>query len=412
MKRVLGNRTAATYLGGALVSGFGDSAMLLAAGIWVKTLTGSSSLAAVVTFCAWWPVLVGPALGTLADRVRRKPLLIWTNAVLAALLPLLLLVRGPHEVWLLFAVFTVIGAASVLSDAAEAGIVTVAVPPDLRGDFNGLRTTVNEAMKLMAPLAGAGLFLRLGGGAVAVLDAVTFVLAATAFAALRIREQPPARPATGWREQTAEGVRHLRRDPLLVRLVTAGAVAMLLSGLSSAAIYQVADAGLHRPPAFVALLYPVQGCGSIVAGVVAGAVMRRLPERVFAAIGLLLFATGAAVRAVPSLPVCLAGTLAIGVGLPWVLVAAFTTVQQRTDPALVGRVGAAAGTVVFAPTALAAAVGAGLVALIDYRLQLAAVGAGGWLTAWLLLLRRPAPEPTPAVAGGIARTTPAGPAER
>ncbi|MFG1810897.1 hypothetical protein [Streptomyces sp. NPDC049040] len=108
----------------------------------------------------------------------------------------------------------------------------------------------------------------------------------------------------------------------------------------------------------VGVLYAVQGAGSIMAGTVAGAVMRRLPEHAFAAVGLLLFTAGAAVRAVPSLPVVLAGTLAIGVGLPWVIVAAFTAVQQRTEPALVGRVAAAAGTLVFAPTAVAAALGA------------------------------------------------------
>ncbi len=402
MRDVLSNRTTAIYMGGVLVSGFGDSAMLLVAGVWVKSLTGSSSLAAAVTFCVWAPTLVGPLLGTVADRVRRRPLLIRVNAVLGAVLPLLLAVRAGRDVWLLFLVLVVVGAGSVLSDAAEAGIVTTAVPADLRGDFNGLRMTVNEAMKLLAPLAGAGLFLRYGGGAVAILDAATFVLAAFAFSALRIREVPPAPSAVGWRAQTSEGIRVLRDHPLLRRLVAAGAVAMLLSGISSSAIYEMNDAGLHRPPAFVAVLYAVQGSGSIVAGLVAGAVMRRLPERAFAATGLLLFTTGAAVRAAPSLPAVLAGTLAIGVGLPWVVVAAFTAVQQHIPSALVGRAAAAAGTVVFGPTALAAAIGAGLVALVDYRAQLAGVGVAGLLAAWLLLLRDPAPEAGPARRSGSA----------
>ncbi|SEO10362.1 Major Facilitator Superfamily protein [Actinacidiphila rubida] len=388
MRRVLADRVAATYLGGVLVSGFGDSAMMLVAGVWVKTLTGSSSLAAVVTICLWVPVLAGPVLGALADRVRRRPLLIWVNVVLAALLPVLLAVRAGRDVWLLFAVLAVIGTATVLSDAAEAGLVVAAVPPALRGDFNGLRMTVNEAMKLVAPLAGAGLFVRFGGGAVAVLDAVTFVLAALAFASLRVRERPPALPESGWREQSAQGIRYLRCDPLLGRLVAAGATAMLLSGISSAAIYQMNDVGLHRPPAFVGVLYAVQGCGSIVAGVVAGACMRRLGERAFAAIGLVLFTSGAAARAVAELPVVLAGTLAIGVGLPWVIVAVFTAVQQRTPQEMVGRVSAAAGTVVFAPNAAAAGLGAGLVAVADYRLQLVGVGVAGPLAAWLLLRRR------------------------
>ncbi|MFG1807260.1 MFS transporter [Streptomyces sp. NPDC049040] len=407
VRKVLRDRDAATYLGGVLVSGFGDSAMLLVAGVWVKTLTGSSSLAAAVTCCVWVPALAGPLLGTVADRFRRRRLLIAVNAALAALLPVLLAVRSGRDVWLLLLVLTAVGAASVLCDAAEAGLVASAVPAGLRGDFNGLRMTVNEAMKLLAPLAGAGLFLRWGGGAVALLDAATFVLAALAFRALRIREEPPAPAAGGWREQTAQGVRALRGNPPLLRLVGAGSAAMLLSGISSAAIYELADAGLHRPPAFVGVLYAVQGAGSIMAGTVAGAVMRRLPEHAFAAVGLLLFTAGAAVRAVPSLPVVLAGTLAIGVGLPWVIVAAFTAVQQHTEPALVGRVAAAAGTLVFAPTAVAAALGAVLVALVDYRVQLGAVAVAGAAAAWLLLLRRPrtpgvrpAPE-APPVAGTV-----------
>ncbi|WUH94249.1 MFS transporter [Streptomyces sp. NBC_00433] len=395
VRKVLRDRGAATYLGGILVSGFGDSAMTLAAGVWVKTLTGSSGLAAAVTACVWAPTLVGPLLGTVADRVRRRRLLIGVSAALALLLPALLAVRSGRDVWLLLLVLTAVGVGSVLMDAAEAGLVVTAVPPALRGDFNGLRTTVNEAVKLLAPLAGAGLFLHWGGGAVALLDAATFVLAALAFTALRIHEEPPAPPAGGWRAQTAEGVRALRGNPLLVRLVGAGAVAMLLSGISGAAIYELADAGLHRPPAFVGVLYAVQGAGSIVAGTVAGAVMRRLPERAFAAAGLLLFTTGAALRAIPSLPVVLAGTLAIGVGLPWVIVAVFTAVQQHTGPALVGRVAAVAGTVVFGPTAASAALGAVLVALADFRLQLVAVGAAGPPAAWLLLLRRLPATPTP-----------------
>ncbi|MGW5352326.1 MFS transporter [Streptomyces sp. NPDC004031] len=392
VRKVLRDRSATTYLGGVLVSGFGDSAMMLVAGVWVKTLTGSSSLAAAVNACVWAPTLVGPLLGTAADRVRRRPLLVAVNAALAVLLPALLAVRAGGDVWLLLVVLTAVGVGSVLCDAAQAGLVVSAIPAELRGDFNGLRMTVNESMKLLAPLAGAGLFVRWGGGAVAVLDAVTFALAALAFAALRVREQPPVPPAESWYEQTAAGVRALRGNPLLVRLVGAGGVALLLSGVSSAATYALVDAGLHRPPAFVGVIYAVQGAGSVAAGIAAGAVMRRLPERVFAAAGLLLFSAGVGMRVVPSVPTVCCGAVAIGIGLPWVIVAAFTAVQQHTEPALVGRVAAAAGTVVFGPTALATGLGAGLVALADYRIQLAGTAAAGVLTAWLVLLRRSAAD--------------------
>jgi predicted MFS family arabinose efflux permease len=162
----------------------------------------------------------------------------------------------------------------------------------------------------------------------------------------------------------------------------------------------VVDAGLHRSPAFVGVLYAVQGAGSVVGGVVAGALLRRMPERVFAATGMLLFALGVAVRATPWVSAALVGGAAIGVGLPWVLIAALTAVQRETPAELIGRVAATASTLVFAPTAVGGLVGAGLVAVVDHRLLLVAVGAAGALTAAYCLRTVPA-EGTDGMAGGV-----------
>ncbi|MDQ0931866.1 MFS family permease [Streptomyces turgidiscabies] len=156
--RVLRDRDAGLLLAGVVVSGFGTSALWLASGIWVKDLTGSDGLAALCLFAMWAPSLAGPLLGTLADRARRKPLLIRTNLTLAALLPALLAVGSTGRVWILFAVLLVYGAVGVVQDAAEAALVATAVDASLLGDFNGLRMAANEGMKLVAPLAGAGLY--------------------------------------------------------------------------------------------------------------------------------------------------------------------------------------------------------------------------------------------------------------
>src|SRR3954470_13451501 len=83
--RVLRDPGAGLLLAGFVVSGFGTSALWLASGIWVKDLTGSDGLAALCLLAMWAPTLAGPLLGTLADRVRRKPLLIGTSLLMAAL---------------------------------------------------------------------------------------------------------------------------------------------------------------------------------------------------------------------------------------------------------------------------------------------------------------------------------------
>ncbi|GGS14569.1 MFS transporter [Streptomyces aureoverticillatus] len=404
--RVLRDRNAAFYLGGVVVSGFGSSAMALAGGVWAKSLTGSDSLAALTTFCVWAPMLLGPLIGTIADRVRRKPLLIWTNLSMAALLPALVLLDSEDRIWLLFAVLTVYGITIVLMDAAEAALVAAAVPEELRGDFNGLRLTANEGMKLLAPLIGAGLFIQFGGQSVALLDAVTFAVAAAAFTLLRVAESSPSPAARAdrqpWTAQVSEGVRFLRTHPVLWRLVVAGAVTMGMAGVNGAALYAIVDSGLHRAPAFAGMLYTVQGAGSVLSGLFAGALLRRMPERVFTAAGILLFALGVALRALPSTPVVLVASAMIGAGLPCVLIAAMTAVQRETPGELMGRVAATANTLLLAPNPVFLALGAGLLPFVGHRLLIVTAGVVAAASAFMLLAggaRKGGAVPGPAAEG-------------
>ena len=102
--RVLRDRDAALCLAALVVSGFGTSALWLASGVWVKDLTGSNGLAALCVLALWAPTLAGPALGTLADLTRHRPLLIALNLLPAALLLTLVTVDSPGRLWLLLTV--------------------------------------------------------------------------------------------------------------------------------------------------------------------------------------------------------------------------------------------------------------------------------------------------------------------
>lgn len=166
------------------VSGFGTSALWLVSGVWAKELTGSASLAALCLVALWTPTLAGPLLGALADRVPRRRLLIGASLFLTALLPVLLLVDSPGRVWLLLTVLFVYGATGVVHDAAEGALVTTALPARLLGGFNGLRMSLTEGMKLVAPPAGAALYTLYGAPAVVLLDAATFALAAGVYGRL------------------------------------------------------------------------------------------------------------------------------------------------------------------------------------------------------------------------------------
>ncbi|MFI1948956.1 MFS transporter [Streptomyces virginiae] len=413
MGKVLRDRNAGLYLSGVVVSGFGTTAMWLVAGVWVKSLTGSDALAALTVFTLWAPVLAGPALGALADRLPRRPLLVGLGLVMAALLPVLTLLDSPGRVWLLFAVLLVYGICGTVHGAAEAALVPQAVGHRLLGDFNGLRLTADEGMKLIAPLVGAGLFARFGGASVALLDAVTFALAAGIFALLRVREEQPEREriragAPGF-ARLWEGGRQLWKEPAPRTLVSAGAAVMFLAGLNGAVIYAVAGDVLGHAPTYVGVLYAVQGAGSVLSGIVAGPLLRRLPERVFTAAGVALFAVGVGVRALPYDAVALAGSAAIGAGLPCVLIAALTAVQREVPGAALGRAAATANTLIFVPNALALALGAALVTFVDVRVLLPVLTVAGLATALLLVAgpRAGRAAPRAGVAGGGGRPRPA-----
>lgn len=389
---MLRDRNAALLLSGVVVSGFGTTAMWLAAGVWVKSLTGSDSLAALTVFAMWAPYLLGPVLGTVADRARRRPLLIGCHLVMAVLLTALLTVDAADRLWILFCVLFVYGAGGVVQDAAEAALVATAIDKRLLGDFNGLRTTAAEGMKLLAPLAGAGLYARYGGIPVALLDAATFALAAGVFALTRVREERPVPvPVRAAVARTSEGVRRLWESPALRPLVLAASLTMLLAGLNGAAVYAVVDRGLGHDPAYVGVLYAIQGAGSVLTGLLAGPLLRRLPERVFAAAGIALFALSVAARALPYDAVVSASAAGIGMGLPCVLIAAMTAVQREIPDTVLGGTVAAAQTVIRVPNAVSLALGAGLVPVLGPAALLPMAGAAGLLTA--LVLVSPGPWP-------------------
>lgn len=160
---------------------------------------------------------------------------------------------------------------------------------------------------------------------------------------------------------------------------------MFLAGLNGAVVYAVAGNVLGHAPTYVGVLYAVQGAGSVLSGLVAGPLLRRMPEKVFTAAGVTLFALGAGVRALPYDAVALAGSAAIGAGLPCVLVAARTAVQREVPNAALGRAAATANTLIFVPNALALALGSALVALVDVRVLLPVLTVAGLATALLLV---------------------------
>ncbi|WP_177215369.1 MFS transporter [Actinokineospora terrae] len=324
----------------------------------------------------WAPTLAGPVIGAAIDKVgRHRAALIGIMLTTGALVLSLMAVRSAGWLWLIFTVMLVYGIAYVAVFAAESALLPTAIPADLLGDVNGMRMAAAESTKLTAPLVGAALFTAWGGGAVAALDAATFGLAAVLFYFLR--PVPAPRPVSRERTKVRDGLRYLASMPSLRGVVVSAGVALALAGLAGAMTFALVDEGLGFAPAFVGVLAAIQGAGSVVSGLLSGAALRRISPLGFAAIGLALFAVGVLLRMTSLLPLVLVGTVLAGIGLPAPLVAASTVVQTDSPPELIAGITGTVQLVIYAPNALAQALGAALVAVVDFRVPLGVVGVLG-----------------------------------
>ncbi|WBB90662.1 MFS transporter [Verrucosispora sp. WMMC514] len=377
-------RNAILFVAVSLLSGLGGSAMALVTGIWILDLTDSPGLAALAGLCAYAPTLAGPWLGAVVDRLPRRPVVVAANLTLTATLPTLLAVRGPGQVWLLFCVATVYGIAYVLIDAGESALLPAALSGVHLGRVNGWRSSAQEGVKLVAPLAGAGLYTWQGGHLVALLAAVLPALAAAGYAALRLTRTPPpvATPDRGVRV----GLTVLFGAVSIRQPVTLAAVAIGMSGFTTAAGYAVVTDTLGLPATFLGVLLSAQGAGSVAGGLVVGRMITWFGPTAVALAGAGLFAVSCLGRCLPWWPAVVAASVVTGLGLPWALVAAITAVQTHSPDALLGRVAATANTVMFGPIAATTPLGAAAV-LLGPRPPLV-LAAAGCLTACALTWRR------------------------
>lgn len=406
MRGLLRHRDARLYLGGQLVSLFGDSCLWLAMGIWVKSLTGSSAAAGLTFFFFTAPTLFSPAAGLLVDRVRRRPLLIATNALSGSVVLALLFVHDAGEVWVIYLVMSFYGLSYAVLGSAQSALLTVMVPGDLLADANGALRTVQESLRLVGPLTGAALFVAVGAHTVALVDSATFVVPVLSLLFLRVREPAPAPMARHWRHEVVAGIAHVHRTAELRHAVVAGAIAASVFGFAETITYAIAGNGLHEPPAFVGVLVAVQGVGAILGGPTAAPLVRRIGEGRLMGIALIVAALAALLAMPPRLAPVVVSFVLFGMAIPWFVVALISLGQRLSPPQLQGRVFSAVDALITTPQTLSIALGAALITAAGYRPLLVAMALVTLLAACYLLTRPEQRTARPAASAGVTATSP------
>jgi MFS family permease len=394
MRRVLAVRDARVFLFGWTVSQFGDWAMIIVLGVWAKDLTGSNAAAGLVFFAFAVPSLLSPLAGLVVDRVSRRRVMIWAYSVEAVVVLSLLFVHDRSDIWLLYAVTLFYGAAGTLAGSARSALMTVILPRDLLAEANGMFQTVREGLRLIAPLVGAAIYSKTGGGVVAVLDSATFVAVVVSLLALRTPEPKFEREEHHFLTEVLAGARHIVHTSALAQMIFTCGVCLLVVGFSETVIFAVIDQGLHRPTSFFGVLSSLQGVGAIAGGLTAARVLRRAGDATLLGFGMALFAIGDLMFITSNLPLVLGGIAVAGAGVAWLIVGFATAVQTRTPDRLQGRVFSAADMIISTPQTVSIALGAVLISAVDYRVLVLVEAVVTMLCAVYLVTRRIEPAVT------------------
>jgi MFS family permease len=393
MRALLGIRDARVFLFGWTLSQFGDWAMIIVLAVWAKALTDSNAAAGLVFFALAAPSVFAPLAGVVVDRVRRRPLLIAVYSIEAVVVPTLLFVHDRSDVWILYAMAVFTGVMGTLAASARSALMTVTIPRELLGDGNAIFQSVREGLRLIAPLAGAGIYAAAGGGVVAMIDSVSFVGVVAALLLMRTPEPRFERLEHSFISEAMAGARHIVRTIPLRQIIFSTGAALAVVGFSETIIFAVIDQGLHRPPSFLGVLSSLQGVGAIAGGLTAARGLRALGDVRLAGIGMAGFAVGDLSFVTSNLPLIAIGIAIAGFGVSWFIVGLMTAVQVRTPLRLQGRVMSAADVLISTPQTISIAVGAVLIALVDYRVLVVVEALAVAACGAYLLTRGPEPIP-------------------
>ena len=340
--RALENRNYRLWAGGALVSNIGTWMQRIAQDWLVLTILTDHSGTAVgiTTGLQFLPMLLlGPYGGVLADRHRKRVILLWTQSAmgLCGLLVGLLVLTGSAQLWQVYLAALCLGLASAIDGPARQAFVSELVGQDNLSNAVALNSASFNTARLTGPAIAGVLIAWIGTGPVFLLNAASFAAVIVSLWRIRSADLSPSAPALSGKHQVLDGLSYVRRRPdLVLILVMVGILgAFGMNFPITNALMSTAEFGMG--PGEFGLL------GSIMAvGTLAGALLAarrsgpRLRFLLGGAVGLGFFTLAGSMS--PNFWVYAAVLVPVGLASITFLNSCNTSIQLSVEPQFRGRV--------------------------------------------------------------------------
>jgi MFS family permease len=363
---------------------------------------GPFEMAMIVVSASLAVLLVGLFAGAWVDRVRRRPLLIWTDAIRALLLfsiPAAYLL-DVLRIEQLYVVVFLEGCVGSLFRSAYPAYVPSLIGVERVVEGNSKLAASSSVAEIGGPGLAGGLVQLIGAPFAILVDAISFVVSAISL--LWIRAPEPQRPTrtthTAIRQEIVEGLQLVRRHPVLVPLTLRSVIAHVAGSFYGVlyTIYLLED--LHLNPFLLGVVVSAGGVGALAGASVASRAIGRFglgPALIWAAAGASAIGVLTPLAGGPLLLATLMVFLPqlIGDGLQTIEgVAELSLIQGVIPDRILGRVNATLE--VFShgiAYPLGALLAAGLAGIIGVRGGIA-IGWAGMAVSILLLVFSPLPR--------------------
>jgi predicted MFS family arabinose efflux permease len=283
-----------------------------------------------------FPLLSLP-VGVLADRVSRRRLMLGADlgrCLLLGAIPVLSAFGALH-LWQLYVLATLTGGLSVVFDLAYLAYMPSLVGRAHLADANARLEFSFSAANIGGPGIGGLMVQAVGAARTMALDAASYLVSAAMLLLIGRREMPPAPhdlppfSARQMRSEIVEGVRVVRRDPMLRSLLLTMGGFIFGAHCVDAVVVVYAYRTLHFSPGTLGAVFTLTGVGSIFGAAGVGAIRRRL------GVGRTIVATGVACGlSLVAIPIASLGAPVAVLSITGVLRGAFGTINNTTQVTL------------------------------------------------------------------------------
>lgn len=330
------------YWFGALASNIGTWTQMVAQGWLVYDLTGSTFYLGLVGFATAVPnlflALVG---GVLADRFERRRLMIFTQtgAMIMAFLLAYLTLAGIVTVWHILAIAFVAGIVNAFNTPVRQTIISDLVPREALLNAVALNSAQFQTSRTLGPALAGLIVAALGPGWCFAINGLSFLAVIGVLLAMKLPPLLGTTRKTSMRKNLMEGIRYVRRDPIILSLVGLATVPSFFGMPYNQLMPAFASSILHVGAEGLGVLMSCAGLGALLGALIVASLSKAAPRGLLLLLAIISFGAGLAVFASSQL-FALSAAMLIAVGVSSMSYNALnqTFLQTLSEDAMRGRV--------------------------------------------------------------------------